>query len=160
VVLGIKAWASHASAEGLRWLLLPTVALVEDAHVGRFDWMGGEGYLDADARFLVAPACAGVNFLCAALLTGVMGFAGKVRSWRGASLLLSGSAVAAYLCTVVSNALRIGLAMALHANHSSFAGLLPEADAHRLLGIVVYTGALLTLHLSAQLAAEGFFHDG
>ncbi len=159
-VLGAKAAASHASAEGLRWLLVPTAALLDVAHVGRFDWIAGQGFLDADAHFLIAPACAGVNFLSAVFLSGVVGFAERVKSWRGGLLLLSASAASAYLCTLGANAVRIGFAIALHAHRSTYGAFLSEGDAHRLLGVVVYTGALILLYRCAHRAVDRMFHGG
>ena len=146
----LKRHASTATAEELRWLLTPTAALVEALGAGHFVWVAGDGYLDAEARFRIVPACAGVNFMAAILLTAGAGLAGTPASIRGRCAALLAAATAAWGVTVIVNALRITLAMALHQHPWWSPAFLAEAEAHQLLGILVYAGALSLLHAAVR----------
>ena len=137
---GLKLHYSRASVEDLSWILVPTAQAV--------GWLRGEaltlspsaGWVAPDGSYYIAPACAGVNFMILVLTVSVLGFAHRMRSpgerlawWLAA---LSG----AYVLTIVVNTARILAAVELYRTGSVF-GLTAE-QAHRLLGIVLYLGAL------------------
>jgi len=146
----LKRWASTATAEELRWLLVPTTALVEKLGAGHFVWVAGEGHLDAEARFQIVPACAGVNFMAAVLLTVAARLAATPVSFVGRCIASVAAAPVAWGMTIVVNALRIVLAMALHQHPWWSPAFLAEAEAHQLLGILVYAGALSLLHAAVR----------
>lgn len=137
---GLKLFYSRASAADLAWILAPTARAV--------GWLRGEtltfspaaGWVSPDGSYVIAPACAGVNFLILVLTVAVLGFAHRLRSpgarlgWWLASL------AGAYMATVAVNTLRILAAVELY-RLGPIAGLTPE-QAHRLLGILIYLGAL------------------
>jgi exosortase K len=136
---GLKLHYSRASAEDLAWILGPTARAV--------GWLRGEtltaspvGWVAPEGSYFIAPACAGVNFMILALTVSVLGFAHRLRSpgrrlsWWLASL--SG----AYVLTIAVNTVRILAAVELY-RLGPVAGLTPE-QAHRLLGTVLYLGAL------------------
>ncbi len=144
----LKRFYSTASAADLRFVLAPTAWLVEVAGGHRFDWTSG-GYLSAELRFLIAPVCAGVNFLIVAFSALVLGFVRPARpAWQNVSILLA-SAAAAYATTVLANALRILIAIPLWTHGVSF-GWLTGARLHELVGVVVFLGMLFLLHLAAR----------
>lgn len=151
--LGLKHYYATASVEELTWVLAPTVALVEIVTGTAFHFEPGEGYLSPELALLVAPSCAGVNFLIAALCTGVLGFAGQARSARSAATVLLGAGLAAYALTVAANASRLIL--------GSWLMSLPEslgwsaASAHRVEGVVVYFTALCLAYLAAPWMVVG-----
>lgn len=148
----LKRFYSTASAADLRFVLAPTTWLVEVAGGHRFDWTSG-GYLSAELRFLVAPACAGVNFLIVAFAALVLGFVRPARRpWQNVGILLA-SAAAAYATTVLANALRILIAIPLWTRGVSL-GWLTAARLHELVGVVVFLGVLLLLHLLARRLAS------
>lgn len=137
---GLKLHYSRASVEDLAWILIPTARAV--------GWLRGEtlelspeaGWMAPDGSYYIAPACAGVNFMILVLTVSVLGFVHRMRTpgsrlawWLAA---LSG----AYLLTIVVNTARILAAVELYRAGSVF-GLTPE-QAHRLLGTVLYLGAL------------------
>lgn len=137
---GLKLHYSRASVEDLAWILGPTARAV--------GWLRGEtltlspeaGWMAPDGSYYIAPSCAGVNFMILVLTVSVLGFAHRMRSpgsrlawWLAA---LSG----AYVLTVGVNTARILAAVELYRAGSVF-GLTPE-QAHRLLGVVLYLGAL------------------
>jgi exosortase K len=147
----LKRFYSTASAADLRFVLAPTAWLVEVAGGHRFDWTSG-GYLSAELRFLVAPVCAGVNFLVVAFAALVLGFVRPARSaWQNLGILF-GSAAAAYATTILANALRLLIAIPLWTHRVSF-GWLTRSRLHELVGVVVFLGMLLLLHLVARSVA-------
>ncbi|HSN92246.1 MAG TPA: exosortase K [Anaeromyxobacteraceae bacterium] len=147
-----KRFYSTASAADLRFVLAPTAWLVEAAGGHRFDWTSG-GYLSTEARFLIAPACAGVNFLVVAFAALVLGLVRPARPpWQNVGVLLA-SAAAAYATTVAANALRILIAIPLWTHGVSW-GWLTGARLHEVAGVAVFLGMLLLLHLGAHRLAR------
>src|SRR4051812_41775914 len=102
----LKLYYSQANVNGLRWILAPTALLVETVNGERFTFEPYAGYVSSDHSFVVAAACSGVNFLIAAFL--MLGFTRMLRAGRkGTSwMMIPTCAVAAYLTTIVANAVR------------------------------------------------------
>jgi exosortase K len=154
----VKGGYSRASPSELRWILGPTTWIVERITGAAFDFEPGAGYLDQARTCLVAPACAGVNFLLAAFLTGCLGFLRLCRSARARIALFLGALAAAYAATVLTNALRIAAALHLHGAAHGEARLLgvdlSGPEGHRMLGVAVYLVSLSGLYLAAQALLE------
>lgn len=151
--LALKGYYSTASADQLRWILAPTTVLVELASGTAFEFEPHAGYLSQDRHFLIAPACAGVNFLITAFLMLAAGRLLRERSQGSAWRFIPAAALIAYLVTLVANAVRIALALRL--------GRLPETsyldaqELHRAEGIVVYFGFLLLLFVVSERMSAG-----
>jgi exosortase K len=135
---GLKRFYSRAPVEDLAWILGPTARAV--------GWLRGEtlapgpaGWMPPDGSYVIAPACAGVNFLILALVVSVLGFSHRLRSPRQRLGWWLGSLLGAWVLTIAVNTARILAAVELYR-----LGLAEQA--HRLLGIVVYLGALWVLH--------------
>jgi exosortase K len=135
----LKRFYSRASAEDLSWILAPTARIV--------GWLRGEtlvpgltGWVAPDGSYVIAPACAGVNFLIVAFAVSVLGFSHRLVSPGRRICWWIGSLIGAWALTVAVNTSRILAAVELY-RMGPVAGLTPEA-AHRLLGIGVYLGAL------------------
>ncbi len=151
--LALKLHYSAASADDLRWILAPTAGLVELATGSEFVAEAGTGYLSTELRYLIAPSCAGVNFLIVAFCALVFGF---VRPHRGAArnaLIAAASAAAAFAAALVANALRIALAISLHVHAVSWGWLTPDR-LHRIAGVAVYLALLLALFAVARRLAR------
>lgn len=137
---GLKLWYSRASAGDLSWILAPAARAV--------GWLRGEtlamnpeaGWAPPDGSYVIAPACAGVNFLIVVFTVSVLGFAHRLRSPARRLGWWLGSLLGAYVLTIAVNTPRIVAAVELY-RFGSIAGLTPE-QAHRLLGTVLYLGAL------------------
>ena len=148
----LKRFYATATAADLRFVLAPTTWLVEVAGGHRFDWTAG-GYLATELRFVIAPACAGVNFLVVAFVALVLGLVRPARSpWQNVKILFA-SAAAAYATTIVANAVRILIAIPLWTRGASF-GWVSGARLHELVGVVVFLGMLLLLQLAARRLAS------
>ncbi len=142
--LGLKAWFRDANADQLTWLLKPTVVLGELLSRTPFSFEPGVGYLDPSLTFQVVPACSGLNFFCVAWVSAVAMLERRVAS---NGLLVVATAVGAYALTVLANAIRITLALAVHLHHVSF-GFVTAPRLHEALGVLVYLSMLM---LATQL---------
>lgn len=147
----LKAFYSGASAADLRFVLAPTAWLVEVAGGHRFAWTPA-GYHSAELHYLIAPACAGVNFLIVAFIALVLGFVRPARSPAANAAVLVASAAAAYATTLLANAARILLAIPLWTHRVSL-GALTGARLHELVGVAVFLCALLLLWVAARRVA-------
>lgn len=138
VVIG-KQLYRDASPADLRWILAPTAHLVSWITGHPFAYEAGQGWINTDIMFVIAPACAGVNFALAALLALVLGSLATMTDWRAMLIRLARAAVLAYSATLVVNTARISIAVHMH-----------RADLHRLEGIIVYLGGLIGLYALAR----------
>lgn len=158
---GLKLAYSRASAGDLAWILAPTARAV--------GWLRGEtltfipggpgaGWVAPEGSYVIAPACAGVNFMILVLTVSVLGFSHRLRTpWARLAWWLS-SLVGAYVFTLVVNTLRILAAVELY-RRGSIAGLDP-GQLHRLLGTVLYLGALWGLYSGLNRVTPGCREDG
>lgn len=141
----LKLYYSAAGVGGLSWILWPTTRLTELVTGTQFEFESYAGYMSGDRTFLIAPACAGVNFLIAAFAMLALS-----RLWlrrrQGISWgFLPAAAVLAYIATIIANTVRISSAMWLNAARPDIAGL-GRDEIHRLDGILIYFGSLLLLY--------------
>ena len=146
--LTLKLYYAQASAEQLRWILAPVTRLVELVSGTSFAFESGAGYLSQDRSFLIAPACAGVNFMIAAFLMlaarRLLRGGAKENAWS----CIPASAIVAYLTTLLANTVRIAVALRLRQLPES--GWLNRGELHRVEGIMVYCGFLLLLFLASE----------
>lgn len=138
-----------ASAGELGWILAPTARLVSAVSGAHFTYEAGVGWVDRDVTFIIAPACAGVNFALAALLALVLGWLAGMQTLRGTLARLGAAAALAYAATLVVNTLRIAVAIALHQGTIDL-GDLDHAEVHRAEGILVYLAGLCALYALAR----------
>jgi exosortase K len=149
--LALKCYYSTASVNELRWILAPTTALVELLSGRSFAFESFAGYMSSDHSFVIAAPCAGVNFLITAFSMLALRslwrdrFQG-VRWWS-----IPVAAGIAYVATVITNAVRIFIALDLRGAHPDW---LTANQLHRLEGIVVYFGSLLLLFVLTEASRE------
>lgn len=154
IALALKAHYSQASARDLGWILAPTALLV--------GWLRGEplrfdesyGWVPHSHHFVIAPACAGVNFMILAFGAAVAGFTGRFATSRGRWAWLAAVLVGAYLVTIGVNAIRIVTAVALY-DAELHAGWLTAERVHRLAGTVIYLAALCATWLALDRLSAG-----
>jgi exosortase K len=138
VVIG-KQYYRDASAHDLRWILAPTAELVSWVTGHDFVYEAGQGWKNTDVMFVIAPACAGVNFALAAFLALVLGGLTGITGARATLQRLAVATALAFIATLVVNTTRIAIAVDMH-----------RADLHRLEGIVVYVVGLCALYTFAR----------
>lgn len=150
LAFALKRFYSDASAEQLRWILLPTSWLTSLGVDTEFTFRAGEGYLSRERAVLISPACAGVNFLVIAFVSLVLAFGARFAGMRQRAQWLLVSAAGAYLATLLVNALRISLSIALSHLAMRLLGLTFHS-VHRLIGMLVYLSGLMSLCLTVQV---------
>lgn len=143
VVLG-KSYYRRASADDLAWLLAPTATCVSAVTGTHFVRERGIGWIDRAAAFEIAPACAGMHFLLAALLVLAVAGVPAMTSWPAAARQLAIAGAGAYAAAIAVNTLRIAIALRMHERALGGAAL------HRLEGTVVYLGGLCALYALAR----------
>lgn len=137
---GLKLSYSRAAAEDLAWILGPTARAVGWLRGETLTWSPGAGWMAPDGSYVIAPACAGVNFMVLVLVVSVLGFAHRLRSPGQRLTWWIGSLLGAYVLTIAVNTLRILAAVELY-RVGPLTWLSREQE-HRLLGTVLYLGAL------------------
>jgi exosortase K len=147
-----KAFFSRAGADALGFLLAPTAALAGALLGQRFEHEAGIGWLGRESALVIAPSCAGGNFLLVAFGALVVCFAPRIERPARRWAWLLASAALAYAATIAVNAVRIALGVVLR--DSPWPGL-AGPEAHRLLGVAVYLGSLLGLVLALSRALGG-----
>jgi exosortase K len=137
MALALKQHYSLAGAEALKWILGPTAGLVSMLSGEAFSFVPGAGYVCDACRVIIAPGCAGVNFMLMAF--GMAAFTGLYHMRRGFHRFswLAGSLAAAYALTLGVNAFRILLSM--YTFRADVFGAGPAWEwVHRLEGVVIY----------------------
>ncbi len=138
---GLKTHYSRAGSDALAWILWPTARLVSGLSGLEFVNESGTGYVNYSHGIIIAPACAGVNFLIAAWCMAICSFLHRFRRVPQQWLWFGGCAAGTYGLTILTNAVRIVLAVILYHTRTQFGWLTPER-LHRLEGILIYFGAL------------------
>ena len=152
IAWGLKRHYADARVEDLTWILGPTSRLAGAMTGVTFVPQTGEGYFSREHLFLVAKACAGVNFMVAAFGMVTLALLHRVRSLASAAGVLGASLLASYGAAVLVNATRIAAALWLAAHPVP---VLSAADVHRLEGIIVYFGGLALLYEIVRRLDEG-----
>ena len=137
MVYGLKAYYSEADSENLFWILMPTAFLAEVLSGIPFIHEIGFGWVNLDYQVVIAPACAGVNFMiiafCMSAFQGICRWQTQLKTgaWVGAAGL------SAYGLTIITNALRIWLSVKLY-HFDIYSGWLSPEGLHRIAGTGVY----------------------
>jgi exosortase K len=144
IALGLKQYYSTASANQLRWILAPTTMLVSLVSGETFQFESYAGYITSDHTFVIAAACAGVNFLITAFLLLALRKLWRDRAMKISWSFIPATAAVAFLTTLLANTVRIVIALRLLRMPPQIGGL-SGAELHRLEGIFIYFGFLLVL---------------
>jgi len=141
---GLKEFYSRATPSELLWVLAPTTHMVEWLTGAHFEFEAQRGFLCRELRYEIVPACAGVNFMVVAFVSLVAGLVHTRSSAAGRLGWFALAAVAAYATTLLGNASRIAIAMAMHQAGTSLGPLTGER-LHCVTGVLVYLLSLGTL---------------
>jgi exosortase K len=147
--LALKYFYSTAGPDQLRWILGPVAWLTSLLSGRSFSFESHAGYMSSDNTFLIAAACAGVNFLITSFLMLTLKKLWNSRqegvSWR----FIPVAVVTAYIATLVANTVRICIALELQ-EHPVRRDWLSPSQTHRLEGVIVYFGFLFLLFLMTE----------
>jgi exosortase K len=157
LALALKQLYSDATVEDLRWVLKPTAIAVEALSGSPFIEERGAGYLSRELHFIITPACAGVNFLIAAICTAVYTFTPTRPASASKIGLFVVGVVAAYLTTLIANTVRILIGIQVHL-HSISLGRLSAEQIHRVEGVAVYFLFLCAMYFVGHAWLSGSSH--
>lgn len=137
----LKYHYHHASGGKLGWILGPTATLVGAATGSNFVFEAGTGWVSMQQRLIIAPSCAGVNFLIVCFLSlAALSVMDQDRG-RLHPARLPAAFCFAYGVTLMVNAVRIIVALYVR-EADILGGWLTAQRLHRLEGVVVYLAGL------------------
>ena len=141
IALGLKYHYSRAGSDDLLWVLSPTAGLVEYLSGVRFEKEETTGYVNHERHVIIAPSCAGINFMIIAFcMTSFSGLNALGRS-RLKNLWLGISFLTAYVLTLYVNAFRI--IVSIHSYEAEWFQSWGPADmVHRIEGVFIYLSCL------------------
>ncbi|MDM8540578.1 exosortase K [Desulfococcaceae bacterium HSG9] len=158
VALGLKFHYSRAGSDDLEWILKPTAKLCQLITSVEFEYESGSGYISRERRIIIAPSCAGVNFMIAAFILAAVTGLRNPKKARPKIFWLTGSLVGAYLTTIAVNALRIIIAIYTIDANFDLTWLNPERI-HRFQGIFVYFFSLIVFYQIVHKINNMRFHN-
>ncbi len=149
IALGLKYHYSRAGSDDLLWMLSPTAGLVEALSNVRFEKEENTGYVNQVHRVIIAPSCAGINFMiiafCMAAFSGLNNLdrSALKNLWPGISL------VTAYMLTLCVNTIRI--ISSIHFYEAElFQSWGTQEMIHRIEGILIYFTCLAFFYLMLE----------
>lgn len=166
LAFGMKYYCREADSDGLIWLLAPIAWWVRGISGITFSYEPGVGYVSHALRFILAPSCAGSQFLIICMVTLTVSFVHRMETWKKGFIWTGFSMAASYLYTILINGIRILLSIRIPQmlEETSFYGkwISPE-KLHTLIGTSVYFVSLLAVFFladvfSGRMADEGNIH--
>ena len=135
--LVMKIFYSRATSEELTWLVGPIAFILELFTDFSFVREAGFGWVDFDHNIVIAPSCAGVNFLIIAFCMSSFLMLSRSRSPGGMFTVIGISGLASYAVTVLACAARILLSVHVFRLDIYSGWLTPDA-VHRAVGVCMY----------------------
>jgi len=137
IAVGLKYHYSRAGSDDLGWILGPTAGMVETISGIRFEKEDGAGYVNQDCGIIIAPSCAGVNFLIIAFCMAAFSGLPHLKCSGAKALWLGICAASAYLLTITVNAFRIIASIYTIEADIHYQWMTPER-LHRIEGVFIY----------------------
>jgi exosortase K len=152
----IKYHYSRAGSEDLRWILSPTARLVELFSGIPFVEELHSGFINRSRRILIAPACAGVNFLIIAFGVAVLAGLRHIRKLALQMTWLAAALASAYILTIFVNAVRIVVSIYSY-EARPFSSWIDPPRLHLFEGVVIYSFFLIVFYriIEAGLCRAG-----
>ena len=138
---GLKSYFSRADAAQLSWMLKPTASLVSMATGIRFHMEPELGFVDSGHTLIIAPGCAGGNFMVIALLLVAWTGISRTHAIREKTVWLLLSPVIAYWATIAVNSIRVILSIYLY-RAPIYSAHVTREGVHRLAGVIIYVSGL------------------
>jgi exosortase K len=145
LAVALKRYYSLAEADGLVWILAPTARCVELVTGIPFSFEQGTGFVNLGHRAVIAPACAGVNFMI--IVFCMISFSLLRHGGNGGVRLsvIPAAFLSAYCLTIIVNALRIGLSIFSYDTNIHF-GWFTQVRIHRFEGTMIYFVSLCCIY--------------
>lgn len=151
LALGTLKWYGHgAGAEDLEWMLRPLADLVEWTGGIPFEREPGTGFVSLARGIVIAPSCAGLNFLIISFGSLFFSFVHRIGGMPRKFLWFALAGGFAFVLTLAVNTVRILLSVELY-GWDIYGVFVTPGRVHRFTGIVIYLSALL-----AACGAAGF----
>ena len=151
IAVGFKYHYSRAPSDRLGWILSPTAGVVEFMSGIEFEKEDGAGFVSRKHRLIIAPACAGVNFLIIAFSMASFSGIHRFKSFGNKTFWLAVSALGAYVWTIAVNAGRIAGSIYMGTAKIHIPWLAP-GQLHRIEGIAIYFFALCLFYGALETA--------
>jgi exosortase K len=153
IVYALKSHYSRATSDQLAWILTPTALLVDTFSGIHFDRELHAGAISREHGIILAPACAGVNFLIIAFSTLWFSLVHRVKNSKGKLVWLGMSASASYLLSLGVNALRVIVSVFLY-RADIYGGWATPERVHRIGGVLIYVFFLLLVYRIGEKAVR------
>ena len=147
IAIGLKYHYSHARSGDLGWILGPTAGMVEYLSGMTFEKEDGAGFVNRENRIIIAPSCAGVNFLIIAFCMAAFSGLHHLKSSGSKICWVGNSAAWAFVLTITVNALRIVASVYIYKADIYYHGLTPER-LHRIEGVFIYLFFLCLFYMA------------
>ena len=154
----LKQHYSTAEPYQLKWILAPTAWLVSLVTSKTFTFSAGEGFVSSSGAIVIAPACAGLNFLIICYCTLAFSFMHYAKNSARRLAVIISSLLASACLTFLVNTARIALSIS-HVASSSGSALLSAESIHRLEGICIYFLALSVIYCLSALLARRYLDN-
>jgi exosortase K len=135
--LAVKYYYSLADAEHLGWILAPVARMVTMLSGMNFEWDLHSGFVNHSHSVVIAPACAGVNFLIICFATIFFTFVSRMKGIGAKCFWFGVSVITAYMVTVFTNTMRIIISIILY-EAPIYGGWVTPGRLHQLAGIFTY----------------------
>ncbi len=149
IAVGLKYHYSRAPSDRLAWILGPTAGVVEYMSGIGFEKEHGTGFVSRGHRIIIAPSCAGVNFLIIAFSMAAFSGLHRFRSFGAQAFWLGISAPGAYFLTIAVNAVRIVASIYMNTADIHTPWLTP-GRLHRIEGVFIYFFALCLFYWTLE----------
>jgi exosortase K len=107
IAFALKYHYSKANSDNLDWVLAPTAWWVQILCGIPFEKERNVGYVNHDNQFIIAPACAGINFMIIAFSTLIFSFIHHMSTVKSRLLWMVACLGIVYPYTILVNSLRI-----------------------------------------------------
>jgi exosortase K len=157
IALALKYHYSQAGSDGLEWIISPTTTVVQYLTGIPFEKEAHAGFMNKGYGIIIAPSCAGVNFLIIAFCTLYFSMVGRLMDMTRKFLWLGMAAAIAYLFTLGVNSLRIIAAIFLY-QADIYGGWITPERLHRIEGTFIYFFFLLAVYPVGRRIADWLTH--
>lgn len=150
---GMKYYCREAGSEELIWLLAPTAWWLKCISGMAFSYEPGIGYVSHALRFIIAPSCAGSQFMIICMVTLVVSFVHRMGTWKRGFAWTGFSLGASYFLTILVNGTRIILSVRIPQMLEEkffYENWISSKQLHTLIGTATYFMSLLVIFCLAD----------